>query len=115
MIKPSIGRIVWYYPSAHDLQELPGMAYFDTRQPLAAQIVYVWNDEMVNLAVHDQNGQPFHRRSVTLVQDGKAAPAGASRCEWMPYQAAKAQTEATSTDAIAKSPRVARVVTGAGK
>lgn len=88
MIKPSIGRVVWYHPAA--AERIPGQP---NDQPLAAHVTYVWGDRMVNLMAITPNGTPFGVTSVTLVQDGDASPIE-RYCEWMPFQkgqAAKAE------------------------
>lgn len=81
MIKPTIGRIVWFYETADE-----------SGQPMAAQVCYVHNDKLVNLAVTDHHGQHMRRTSVTLVQDGEL-PMG-MHCRWMPYQQAQAAKHA---------------------
>lgn len=90
MIAPTVGRVVWFRPSVHD----EDMQIYDPRQPCNAQIVFVWNDRLVNLAVHDHTGKAFERTSVPLLQDDDHKPeAGYFAC-WMPYQkgqAAKAE------------------------
>ena len=91
MIKPSIGRVVWY---RHDAVNDQGMAR-DVTQPLAAIITHVWHERMVNLVVFDANGTPFSRTSIALVQEGDPQPPGQRYCEWMPYQKGQAaKTEA---------------------
>jgi hypothetical protein len=90
MIKPTIGRVVWFHPGAWDHVNLTRP---DPSQPLAALVVYVWSDRMVNLAVFDQNGIAHGRTSVPLVQEGDMVPAEFF-AEWMPFQkgqAAKAE------------------------
>lgn len=85
MIKPSVGRIVWFTPGDWDGNVL-------TRhpdQPLAAIVAYVHSDRMVNLTVFDANGHPHGRTSVQLVQDGDPRP-DQFFCEWMPYQKGQA-------------------------
>jgi hypothetical protein len=79
MIKPSIGRVVWYRPKDYPV----------SAQPLAALVVFVWNDSMVNLVVFDQNGMGKPKLSITLRQDGDEIP-NESYCEWMPYQIGQA-------------------------
>src|SRR4051812_2510400 len=89
MIKPTVGRIVWF----HDEQcQSPAPLARITGQPLAAIVTGVWGDRMVNLAVFDANGASHSRTSVTLVQDGAAAPplGCVMYCEWMPYQKGQA-------------------------
>lgn len=89
MIKPTVGRMVHYYPSPCDDR----LAIWGTG-PLAAMITHVWTERMVNLVVFDSEGKPFGRRSVPLLQDDDPALAGGMYCEWMDYQkgqAAKAE------------------------
>lgn len=82
MIKPTVGRVVWYYSS-----KAP-----DT--PFAAMIAHVHNDRMVNLMVVEQDGDTYGRSSVPLLQDDDK-PSGAFWCAWMPYQLGQAaRTEA---------------------
>jgi len=87
MIKPTVGRVVWYRPNAHD-------DLYGSDQPLAAHVAYVWSDTMVNLMVIDHNGGTHPRTSVVLRHGESSPPGGQSYCEWMPYQkgqAAKAE------------------------
>ncbi len=92
MIKPTVGRSIWYYP--------PGRLPYD--QPQAAIITHVFSDRMVNLAIFHRNGNPIADppTSITLVQDGDATPpASHGYCTWMPYQIEKAdalKAEATA-------------------
>jgi hypothetical protein len=82
MIKPTIGRVVWYWPTGDT-----------SNQPHAAIIARVWSDEMVNLAAFDGSGVSYSRTSVPLYQGEGPRPTG-MHCEWMPYQkgqAAKAE------------------------
>jgi hypothetical protein len=98
MIKPSIGRVVWYTPSKADFQLAN-----TSSQPLAALVAFVHGDECVNLAVFDANGGHHSRCSVQLVQD--EVPAfyleHGGYAEWMPYQ--KGQAAKTETLEAAKS------------
>jgi hypothetical protein len=90
MIKPTIGRIVWFYPRGHKAGE----------QPLAAIVAHVWSDTCVNLAIFDANGQPYTpgTTSVLLVQENSEVPSAGNFCTWMPYQLA-AKTEAAEAKA----------------
>lgn len=92
MIKPSIGRVVWFQPgklAEHTLRD----------QPYAALVTYVWSDTLVNLAAFDQNGMPFPATSVYLVQDDATPPATGHYAEWMPFQKGQAEKQ----DAEAKA------------
>lgn len=77
MIKPTIGRVVWYHPNK-------GVT-------LAAIIAYVHSDVMVNLAVFDVNGVAYNQTSVFLYQNEPAQERPIEGfCEWMPYQIGQA-------------------------
>jgi hypothetical protein len=90
MIKPTIGRVVWYTPSESDGRQLthsPAMTvYGDT---LAAIVTHVWSDSCVNLTVFDSNGMPHGRTSVMLHQ-GEGPCTSSPYCEWMPFQKGQA-------------------------
>ena len=77
MTKPTVGRIVHYYPK--------GVSEVDKR-PLAAMIVCVWSDTCVNLAIFDRNGEPLQKppTSILLIQEGNPVPTGGGYCEWPP-------------------------------
>lgn len=92
MIKPTVGRVVWFTPSkgpsafmGPDFLMLPG------DQPCAAMVTYVWNDRLVNLVVFDHYGKSFGKTSVQLVQDNDALPPAGYFAEWMPYQVGQAK------------------------
>lgn len=82
MIKPTVGRIVWYRPTEADLAFNGGTE--DTRY--AAIVADVHSGTMVNLHVFDPSGRGMNRTSVKLVE-GEPAP---GECEWMPYQKGQA-------------------------
>lgn len=80
MIKPSIGRIVWFTPASSDAL-LSG-----SNQPLAAIVTYVHSDRCVNLSVFDANGGMHARTSATLLQDDDVGNEAGYYAEWMPFQ-----------------------------
>ena len=104
VIEPSVGRKVWYRPSAHDLLGVGAMQVAGSHpniQPLDATVLAVWGPRMVNVVVYDIYGKPFTKTSCTLVQpgdmppmqgpkdaDGNPTPGG--YVEWMPYQQGQA-------------------------
>jgi hypothetical protein len=92
MIKPTVGRIVWFYPGAFDnvLAQIGD-------QPFAAIITFVWSERMVNLTVFDHDGHPHAKTSVTLNQGDEHDVARFPRCEWMPYQKAVAADKIAPT------------------
>lgn len=104
IIKPTVGRKVWFRPNGiKALQEAGVLEYLPTPlivnggdQPLDATVVYVWNDRCVNLTILDHSGHPFIASSVPLLQDGDEKPASGFYCEWMPYQKGQA-TKSAST------------------
>jgi hypothetical protein len=87
MIKPTVGRVVWFYPVGRSNQQ----------QPQAALIAHIWSNTCVNLAIFDDNGVPYPNppTSILLVQEGNPVPGGGNYCCWMPYQTGQAaKTEA---------------------
>jgi len=94
MIKPTIGRVMWYWPEKEDRED----------QPLCALVVRVHDDNMVNLAVFNVDGSSGGALRVPIVQDGSPHTAGDSPyCEWMPYQKGQAaKTEAAEKAASAR-------------
>jgi hypothetical protein len=77
MIKPTIGRKVWFFPSGPE------------SGPLDATVVCVHSDNLVNLVVFDHVGEMSAPRSVQLLQDDDT-PYGGSYATWMPYQVGQA-------------------------
>lgn len=106
VIKPTVGRRVWYWPSDYDrglLEHKPStvMTASDDKQPCDAGVAYVWNDRMVNLTVADHNGVMHQRTSVQLVQEGDPPPPpGGSYAVWMPYQQGQAKPGPVVAQAI---------------
>lgn len=97
MIKPTIGRVVWFHPSSCEISR-----DFASAPICAAIVAHVWSDTCVNLAVFDANGNSHSRTSVLLVQEGAPVPSGGFYCEWMPYQKGQAaKTEAIELAAAA--------------
>lgn len=88
MIKPTIGRVVWFWASIADRQ--------DNRQPYAAIIAHVHTDFNVNLMVINTIGNAEGYTSVPLFQGEQhgAIPDRGPFCEWMPFQ--KGQAPASS-------------------
>lgn len=100
MIKPTVGRVVWFTPGA----TLPAdFLLIDPEQPCNAHIAYVWNDRLVNLTVSDHYGKTFNFTSVRLLQDDDATsglpgflPEFGYFAEWMPYQVGQAAKHAAA-------------------
>ncbi len=82
MIKPTVGRVVWFYSENHE----------DGKQPQAALVCHVWSDTCVNLAVFDANGVATNKTSVLLHQ-GEGERPSRLFAEWMPYQVGQAKKE----------------------
>lgn len=83
MIKPTIGRVVWFWPDS---------AFTRCTQPQAALIAWVHSDSVVNLAIFDANGKSSNRTGVPLFQ-GEGNRPESHYCEWMPYQIGQAAKE----------------------
>ena len=87
MIKPTVGRVIWFYTPAMNKDS----------QPYAAFITYVHSDMMINVGGFDHNGVPFGSTSVLLHSDAESYgnPGGGAWAKWMPYQLGQAaKTEA---------------------
>jgi hypothetical protein len=82
VIKPTNGRVVWYYPDG-----LKGLDAGD--QPRPATVAYVHSDNCINIGYLDVNGNPKNATSVRLLQDDEPAPAFPFAM-WMPYQKGQA-------------------------
>lgn len=82
MIKPTIGRVMWFWP--HKIKRKD--------QPEPAIVCWVHGDNMVNLVAFDEDGGMNAEHSVPIVQDGSPYIVGDSPyCEWMPYQIGQAK------------------------
>jgi hypothetical protein len=79
MIKPTVGRVVWYWLARGTPQT----------KPLAAIVCHVASDSVVNLTVFDVEGNQRGAVDVPLIQEGDERPMS-HHCEWMPYQKAVA-------------------------
>lgn len=101
IIKPTIGRRVWYWPSAAERTASqaarsrtvpePPLCVARDDQPCDAGIAFVHGDRMVNLTVADHHGVMHSRCSVPLLQEGDPTPpAGTAYAQWMPYQVGQA-------------------------
>jgi hypothetical protein len=104
IITPTVGRKVWYWPSAID-KTGPVPMVQQTGQPLDATVIAVHGDRMVNVLVVDVMGRQFPVLSCDLLQPGEKPRANAEGVvfgryvEWMPFQqgqAAKAAEPAAS-------------------
>lgn len=67
MQKPTVGRVVHFFPATTD-------ALYRNGEPLAATIVRVWSDTCVNLALFDGEANLHRLTSVLLHQDGHERP-----------------------------------------
>ncbi len=91
VIKPTVGRKVWYWPSTYDKTGPVPMTQ-QTGQPLDATVIAVHSDRMVNVLVVDVMGRQFPVLSCDLLQPGDPVRASESGqvigryVEWMPFQ-----------------------------
>jgi hypothetical protein len=86
MIKPTVGRVVWYRNPEEMSEEGPRLA------GLVAAVLA--DGLMVNLTVFDYFGVPRGHENVVMWQ-GEGDPPTREYCEWMPYQKGQAaKTEA---------------------
>ncbi len=81
MIKPTVGRVVWYWRATADLKN---------DQPYAAIVTYVHGDSLVNLVAFSKSGNMEAHDDVSLRQPEDPEWITTPFCEWMPYQKAVA-------------------------
>lgn len=102
MIKPTIGRKLWYWDSAEKFNaaQALGLEHSEVAmdvQPEDATIVGVWSPSLVNLYVINHGGTPRAETSVQLIQEGDHIPTGRF-CTWMPFQVGQAKVQAAKDD-----------------
>jgi hypothetical protein len=88
MIKPTIGRVVWFQPFKPADQPLRD-------QPYPALICYVHSDTCINVGYFNEGGTAGSACSVTLVQEGDdiSGLTSGGFAEWMPYQVGQAKRQ----------------------
>lgn len=92
MIKPTVGRVVWYFHAGQSHES----------EPQAALVVSVIDDMTINVAGFEHDGTPFAQHNVLLLSDGESYgnPSGGPWAKWMPYQHGQAaKTEALEKEA----------------
>jgi len=100
IIRPTIGRRVWFWPNHDDITSKPTFTYDDPSQPLDAGIAYVHSDKLINVSVADQDGSIHAVMGVPLIQAGEAPPDCGFYCEWMSYQQGQAKKQAVTTQVV---------------
>jgi hypothetical protein len=94
MIKPTIGRKVWFWPDSSVYANYISDPTPVENQPFDATVVAVYGDRMVNLRVTDHNGTSWFESSVPLMQDDDTI-SGSRFATWMPYQVSQAKKKST--------------------
>ena len=84
-ITPTVGRIVWYYPNGGD-----NFPHNGDKEPLAAIIVKVHSDLVLNLAVFDANGFIHQRQSLYYLAPNAVPAANTPYWCWIPFQLGQA-------------------------
>jgi hypothetical protein len=93
MIRPTVGRIVWYWPTRPTSL---------TSQPFAAIITRVHSDTAIDLMVMHPIEGPIPTQWVGLFQEGEEVPDTAAYAEWMPYQQGQAAKAEAAEAALAQ-------------
>jgi hypothetical protein len=96
IIKPTVGRQVWFEAVNAAAYPLDMVVHGD--QPMAATIVYVHNDRLVNVEVLDHEAGRHKFFGVQLLQPGDEKGDG-FWVQWMPYQLGQAAKAAPLTAA----------------
>lgn len=84
MITPTIGRKLWYWPTAQEREGF-GMSKDDT-QPMDASICFVHSDRRVSITFNDHRGRHFFRPDVLLLQGDETFVPVTSYVAWTPHQ-----------------------------
>lgn len=87
MIKPTVGRVVLFFP-------------VEGAPPQAATIAAVHTDTEVNLGVFLQGGSVSGYTNVPLLDENQAPPMSGPFCTWMPYQLGQAAKTESAEDKI---------------
>lgn len=85
MIKPTVGRVVWYYPQGC-------REGIETAGPFAAMVAKVLSDTCVNIGYLLESGSHSNATDVELYQ-GEGPRPTTPFCEWMPYQIGQAKKQ----------------------
>lgn len=86
MIKPTVGRVVWFWDSLWPPEGA---------QPCAAIVCFVRSDARINIVWFSATGIPYTANDIELWQGEGERPTGKRFAEWMPYQKGQAaKTEA---------------------
>lgn len=81
MIKPTVGRTIYYKPRQSEL-------LYVHDQPFIVFITHVYEGgEVVNVAGFNEVGQPFQKNHATLAQDREPVE---GEVYWMPFQVGQA-------------------------
>ena len=100
MIKPSIGRKLWFWETrvAFDAARAKNFDHellSTYEQPLDATIIAVWNPTRINVYVIDHDGVGRAETSVQLIQEGDIIP-DVHFATWMPFQIGQAKAQAAT-------------------
>lgn len=98
VIKPTIGRRLWYWPSESDKRSTCYLPSAEP-QPFDAGVVFVHDDHTVNLLVTDHIGRIHSRTAVHLAQPGEDVPYD-GYAAWMPYQIGQAKGRHTAAGPV---------------
>jgi len=94
MIKPTIGRVVWFWPDP-SMPTLSGIE--SAAQPFTASICYVHDDDTISVGGFRHDGRTFVATMIPLYHGEGPRPL-VPHAEWMPYQ----KGQAAKTEALEK-------------
>jgi hypothetical protein len=89
-IKPTVGRVVHYYPGTNESLSQMHAGTPDAK-PMAAFVTAVHDDGKINLAVFDADAHMVSRHNVTLVQGDDVPNPEVGHAQWMAYQIEQAE------------------------
>lgn len=94
MITPTVGRVIWYRPGSNDDTMVLMGVDKAIPQPLAAFVIAVHPDGLINLHIIDSVGSTHTRYNVKILADHDAVDHDSARygyAQWMPYQIGQAK------------------------
>lgn len=104
VVKPTVGRRLWYWPGFEDRNALAPMHPVDhpngVPQPFDAGVLFVWSDTAVNLQITDHHGGIWFREKVRILTPGEDHNESDALgvAQWMPYQAKQAEKDKAEVD-----------------
>ena len=93
MIKPTIGRVLHFFPHVSSAPDA---------HPFAALLAGINEDGTINLTVSARDGSTYPVQNVRLLQDDDVPPAEGHHAAWMPFQKGQVPASSAMEERVAK-------------